>query len=276
MRKLILLILGSVLTANMFAQQGNASKMQVLNPSELEVFYDYLALDTVLGQSLNTTMALQIGSQVERFIDDFVYHRDSLDWATNHQEKNKEKGWQTISLGQKFFTEYWHHKESDVFETNYIPGISHVYSYDSIAQQEWNIDYADTLTICGYACCKATCKFRGREWTVWYAPEIPYSSGPWKLHGLPGLILQAEEADHVIFLKAIEIRRGGDYPVEIYSKEFRNKFKKVEEGWLLNIQRIERTEPEEYLKLYPMMRTYTWPDRQPIKPKRTFYCPFEK
>ena len=54
---------------------------------------------------------------------------------------------------------------------------------------------SDTLTVLGYLCKKATCLFRGRYYTAWYAPDIPLSNGPWKFNGLPGLILKVEDAD---------------------------------------------------------------------------------
>ena len=54
---------------------------------------------------------------------------------------------------------------------------------------------SDTLTVLGYLCKKATCLFRGRYSTAWYAPDIPLSNGPWKFNGLPGLILKVEDAD---------------------------------------------------------------------------------
>lgn len=47
----------------------------------------------------------------------------------------------------------------------------------------------------GYDCRKATGLFGGRIWTVWYAIDIPIASGPWKLNGLPGLILMASDND---------------------------------------------------------------------------------
>lgn len=40
-------------------------------------------------------------------------------------------------------------------------------------------------------CQKATAIYKGREWVAWFAPEIAYETGPWKLHGLPGLIIEA-------------------------------------------------------------------------------------
>ena len=56
----------------------------------------------------------------------------------------------------------------------------------------WNVS-GEHRQICGYDCIKATIRFRGLEWTVWFAKEIPLPYGPWKLGGLPGLILEAED-----------------------------------------------------------------------------------
>lgn len=56
----------------------------------------------------------------------------------------------------------------------------------------------DTLN--NYIVHKATCYYGGRDWTVWYCMDIPYSDGPWKLHGLPGLILKASDSkSHYVF-----------------------------------------------------------------------------
>ena len=59
---------------------------------------------------------------------------------------------------------------------------------------EWQLLEGDTV-ICNYPCKKAKTKFRGRTWTVWYTPLLPYSDGPWKFCGLPGLVLEAHEAE---------------------------------------------------------------------------------
>jgi GLPGLI family protein len=56
------------------------------------------------------------------------------------------------------------------------------------------IDWAiskDTANFSGVHCQKATAHFKGRNWIAWFAPEIPFQSGPWKLNGLPGLIIEA-------------------------------------------------------------------------------------
>ena len=50
----------------------------------------------------------------------------------------------------------------------------------------------NTVTISGYLCKTATCQLYGRQWTVRYCEDIPTTAGPWKLCGLPGLIVEAE------------------------------------------------------------------------------------
>src|SRR5690606_9330305 len=42
----------------------------------------------------------------------------------------------------------------------------------------------------------ATTTFRDHEWKVWFTMEIPISDGPWKLSGLPGLILEAQSINN--------------------------------------------------------------------------------
>lgn len=54
----------------------------------------------------------------------------------------------------------------------------------------WKIN-KDTASFSGVKCQKAIANFKGRTWTAWFAPDMPFQSGPWKLNGLPGLIIEA-------------------------------------------------------------------------------------
>lgn len=66
------------------------------------------------------------------------------------------------------------------------------YYTEPLSEMKWNIVEDSTLTVLGYECVMAESDYHGRRWRAWFAPEIPMSFGPWKLHGLPGLILKAE------------------------------------------------------------------------------------
>lgn len=65
---------------------------------------------------------------------------------------------------------------------------------EPVPDYRWQLLEGDT-TIAEYACQKAQATFRGHIWTAWYTQDIPLSDGPWKLCGLPGLILKATTAD---------------------------------------------------------------------------------
>lgn len=61
--------------------------------------------------------------------------------------------------------------------------------YDQVPQPVWKIDESSTRTIAGYKCTKAVGTFRGSNITAYFAKDLPYSAGPFKFYGLPGLIL---------------------------------------------------------------------------------------
>lgn len=50
-----------------------------------------------------------------------------------------------------------------------------------------------TKTVLNLPCQLAISQYRGRTWYAWFTIDIPISEGPWKLCGLPGLILEAHD-----------------------------------------------------------------------------------
>ncbi|MPN47574.1 hypothetical protein SDC9_195177 [bioreactor metagenome] len=74
---------------------------------------------------------------------------------------------------------------------------------------------SDTCRVLGYPCHKATTKFRGREYDAYFTQELPVNDGPWKLYGLPGLILEAKTSDGIFHVKAIGIQKIKNTPIDI-------------------------------------------------------------
>lgn len=60
-------------------------------------------------------------------------------------------------------------------------------------------------TVLSHVCSKAMVHYAGRDYVAWYVPDIPISAGPWKLYGLPGLILKAEDSEGCFRFEAIAI-----------------------------------------------------------------------
>jgi GLPGLI family protein len=88
---------------------------------------------------------------------------------------------------------------------------------ETIPAQDWTME-EDTLTVTGYLCQKATCRFRGRNFTSWFTMDIPIQNGPWKFGGLPGLILKVYDDDRLYEFECMKIENFKQkYPITVYS-----------------------------------------------------------
>ena len=68
-----------------------------------------------------------------------------------------------------------------------------------------------------FNCQKATCFFAGRNYNAWFTADIPLSYGPWKLNGLPGLILEVYDDESFFYAVADKITLK---PVEINNNKY--------------------------------------------------------
>jgi hypothetical protein len=71
------------------------------------------------------------------------------------------------------------------FDTLFVKDTARIISWELLNE---------TKSINSFNCQKAQGNFRGRTYTVWFTNDIPVSLGPWKLNGLPGLILEATDS----------------------------------------------------------------------------------
>lgn len=100
---------------------------------------------------------------------------------------------------------------------------------EPIEDRSWTIKDDSTKNVLGYECIMATANYHGRYWTVWFTPEIPVDAGPWKLLGLPGLILEAaDSAGHHHFtangIQSVNMNIPPVYEPYPYEKTTRKNF----------------------------------------------------
>ncbi|MDN3695112.1 GLPGLI family protein [Chryseobacterium tructae] len=81
--------------------------------------------------------------------------------------------------------------------------ISDLYSVKSNDKTNWKLS-EETKTDGQYTLQKATTNFGGREWIAWFCKDISLGEGPYKFHGLPGLIFEIEDSKKNYIFKLVK------------------------------------------------------------------------
>lgn len=105
---------------------------------------------------------------------------------------------------------------------------------EPIENIDWTLSEDSLKNVLGYDCIMATADYHGRKWTAWFTPEIPLQTGPWKLAGLPGLILEADADNGVYSFVATGIQNTDRQISPVYLAD---RYEKVSRKDLLKAQR---------------------------------------
>lgn len=182
----------------------SAQAQHITDTAFLECRYSlhYLKDTMETGKTTDDYMILRIGNKASVYYSYSTFYVDSLRKADidagvpleimlqNRATKYGRKG-ETYRIVKKF-------PEKRLIYTDKIA--SKYYRYEEpIPEFEWTIE-DQTRDIWGFKCFKAECTFRGRRYIAWFTPEIAVNNGPWKFHGLPGLILEVrDERNQYVF-----------------------------------------------------------------------------
>ena len=193
MKKIFVTMMAFVLTT---AAQGQT---EIVDTAQFVAVYDY-ECRTLDNEDAPVTDRMQVVVQVGRMVTKsmprscyrLTDEKSIADLRAEHQEAilHMPTVWTGWPEGQTTVREFIFPHEFEGSEST--PDIS------------WTLT-EDTVTVSGYHCQQATATFRGVEWRVCYTEDVPSSAGPWRLRGLPGLIVQAESEAHTFCLAELRM-----------------------------------------------------------------------
>lgn len=213
---------GKVLRRQLSIYQSTVPETETLANETMEFVYDYrCCVDTTESLKDNIwsdNMLLQIGPDgLSKFSSYKNLTVDSLIMSSTPEQISSAAMEGKLSTGE-FMTIYKNYPAGKLTHTEKI--CQDWFRYDEpLPEFEWEL--TDSVTkVLGYECRGAKCKFRGREWTVFYTEDIPLTDGPWKFTGLPGLIMKVSDRKGHYTFECIGIKSKADRPITIYKVPF--------------------------------------------------------
>ncbi|ETK03369.1 hypothetical protein T229_14515 [Tannerella sp. oral taxon BU063 isolate Cell 5] len=235
----------SILLLTSIAVQ-TAAREPVLDRAYMKCLYRYVyTFDTMKNELRDDLLILQIGKEVSKCYSYYTFQCDSLRRTPDGAKVWSELFRRAIEK-DGIYGDFPHVRMSTYVYKNYPTGqmtitdriSSQNYCYvDSLHTQTWTMGDS-TREVLGYTCQQAMADFRGRHWTAWFTTDIPVSDGPWKLGGLPGLILKAYDEGQQHVFTAVGLERVKDEPIIFNQQDGRNR--RFEPTNRLDFLRMER------------------------------------
>ncbi len=183
---------------------------QNLDIADIEVCYDYTHFHRT-GKQQSHPMILLANAVNSKFYNPQTEYVDSLEATPEGKEMYNQMKMAAYTSGKlrnvpsrtvpMYVFKHKYNNITEVFDGHSMLMFTYTEQYEP---QTWEI-IDSTRTVLGYECVMAKTDYHGRHWTAWFTPEIPIQDGPWKLSGLPGLILEAteESGQHKFLAKSI-------------------------------------------------------------------------
>lgn len=239
------------------------------NKAEVIVSYDYTAPSSS-GKTYTTKMSLLASPTEAKYFNDLSLWVDSLKSTPEGKaqymeilkkacmtvEPDGSTSWDLRKGPSKSVYTYVFTDLSDELLTFYGKfGEDMGYYTEPLSEMEWTVKEDSTANVLGYECILAECDYHGRHWKAWFSPEIPMPFGPWKLHGVPGLILKAE-ADGGFNFTATGLEQTDRiitlmYLQEDYTKTDRKKAQENAEYFANNEENIMKAQGQ-HVKIYAL------------------------
>ena len=230
-----------------------SAQKDVLDRASMKCMYRATQLkDTLDVAFYEDLLILQIGPQVSKCFSYYTFQNDSLRHtpegkrqaselfnralADFHKHRDRSRFLNSFPRNRTVTIVYKNHPAGAITVTDGLREDQVTYR-DTLNAQQWTMTDS-TREVLGYTCQQATADFRGRRWTAWFATDIPVSDGPWKLGGLPGLILEAYDEGQQHVFTAVGLERVKDEPIIFNQQDGRNR--RFEPTNRLEFLRMER------------------------------------
>ncbi len=157
-------------------------------------------------------VSLISNAQTHRFFYEVQYKKDSLDALLTKEFYHLDITKESLFYGRDYyimdsivnnnielnsenapsFTNITFHDKGSSEYTECILDEYQMYKMPSKDVQTWKL-HDEKKKVGQYTLQKATTTWGGRKWIAWFTPEIPFQEGPYKFHGLPGLIMEISD-----------------------------------------------------------------------------------
>jgi GLPGLI family protein len=209
------------------------------------VYYGYIAAladGNAKGPDSNSYLVFNKEQSYYVTAKDSLERPEKINEQKTYEIENEKGG--SIYLGMKVSKQgdqVTYNIKKNTMWSNLLYG-EHVYVKEITPKINWKIE-KDTKKIGSFICKKATTFFRGRNYIAWFTSEIPLPFGPWKLNGLPGIILEAYDNNKYVYwyFKSIEYPTKNRESVKYISTSKGITFKNFEEFKLFQKEQQNKT-----------------------------------
>lgn len=174
------------------------------------------------------------------FFEGNLYFNDNAStFRYKNNKENRLERWESDNQSQVIYTD----SIGEIFKHSYRDNFYEVRTfckkkpilYNDYFELNWILG-KEEKNIGGVLCKNASTTFRDRDYNVWYAPSIPVSAGPWKFHGLPGLVFEVSDNEGAVEIYLINFKNYSDAsysfnPTQSSKISFKNYLKCKDEEW---------------------------------------------
>nr|WP_314492566.1 GLPGLI family protein [uncultured Chryseobacterium sp.] len=209
--------------------------------------YQFIPDSTNVSDVKNELMNLDVTEHGSKFYSYTVYNSDSLMKIDVEKQMaatgllnlkyNNRKGLVRYTIAKKY-------PKYEVFLQNRIMRDQ----YNVIEERPivWKIT-SEKLKVGDWNTQKAETDFGGRHWFAWFTTDIPIQDGPYKFHGLPGLIVKLEDqtGSHRFTLKAVKNISSipqdvfGANEISVNAKQYSKILKEYEGDPMRNFRQVQ-------------------------------------